>query len=138
MKKQMFLCLIILMLACSVALSASPPMPDLVVTDIKVDNSHIKKDGKIDVIYTIKNNGAAMAKASKVRIESLTTRNSPVIQQNAPSLDPGNVSTNRVTYSVSPGNKYLFKATADYNNMVRESNENNNSNTISFSAGRSF
>ncbi|MCX5748833.1 MAG: hypothetical protein NTZ10_01115 [Candidatus Saganbacteria bacterium] len=138
MKKTVPACMIAMILISSTALSAPPPLPDLAVTDIKVDNSHVKKDGKVDVIYTVKNQGKAAAKASKTRVEALTTGNMPVIQQNVPSIDPGNIYANRVTYSVSAGKKYLFKATADYNNTVRESNENNNSNSISFSVGRSF
>lgn len=139
MKRTVTAILMIILLCQSVPAAKCPAgKPDLVISDMKIDSSHVKKDGKIDVIYTVKNRGKTAAKAHKIKIENVSSSDTPVVQVNAPAIGPGSSFTNRVTYSVAEGKKYIFKATADYNNMVKESNENNNSNSLSFSFGRSF
>ncbi len=71
-------------------------------------------------------------------VESLNKKENPVYQRNIPGLNPGSGYTNRVVYSVSTNKNYLFRATADYKNVVNESNENNNRNSVTFSVGKSF
>jgi subtilase family serine protease len=138
--KRYALILTTVFLATAMGIAVSDPCakPDLVVSGVKVDKSHFHKDGKVDIIYSIKNRGKAVAGPSKVKVDEITSDKTPVIQMNAPGLNPGTIYTNRVSYNVEAGKKYIVKVTADYNNSVSELNEGNNTNTLSFSVGRSF
>lgn len=137
MKKTIVL-LIALFIISGVAFSVTGMRPDLTVHKLKIDSSKHAKTGKVTITYTIKNTGGYVSQPTKVKIESINDKNTPVIIQTTPAIDPGNTYTSSVTYNIAKGQKYVFQATADYNNAMRESNEQNNTNALKFSVGRTF
>lgn len=137
MKKTIVL-LAALLLISGIAFSITEALPDLTVSKLKIDSSLHAKTGKVKLSYTIKNIGGYASKPVKIKIESINDKNTPVIIQTTPAIDPGNAYTSTVTYKITKGQKYVFQATADYNNAMRESNEQNNTNALKFSIGRAF
>ncbi|MFA5104005.1 MAG: CARDB domain-containing protein [Candidatus Margulisiibacteriota bacterium] len=118
------------------ASSSKKPLPDLAVTSIKITSSEVS--GKVVIAFTVTNKGDKASPSSKTQIVLDEHDPNVIATRNAPSLLPGRTYADRVEYTVSKNNKYVFKATADYNNRVPEGNDLNNSNTVSFSFGRSF
>ncbi|MFA4966711.1 MAG: CARDB domain-containing protein [Candidatus Margulisiibacteriota bacterium] len=112
------------------------PAPDLVITDLKIDQSHIKKDQKVTIIYKVKNQGKVMSGKSITNLSIGSSANKQIANVSSPALAPGGSYTGQVDYVVPAAGKYVFKASADYKNNVFESNEMNNERSVSFSFGR--
>jgi len=109
---------------------AKQSFPDLVVTNIKIDQEHNK------IIYSVKNQGRGIADPSVSSVDILNDQKmGKSLKNSIPSLPPGRSYTATINYPVMTKGKYQVKATADYNNFIGESDELNNSNTMSLSIG---
>ncbi len=144
MKNIISVCLGIIIMA-SVAYSAdkncpkkSSVLPDLAITDVKVDSSAVKSTGKVKVIYTIKNRGKLSSKASALSVKALDKDGKQIsksVQKDIPILPPSRSYTTEINYNVAKKGDMVFKAAADYNDKITESDESNNNNTMKFSIG---
>ena len=107
--------------------------PDLIVSSLKASNNQAPQGSKVTLTATIKNQGTANAVASQT--EFLLDNSTPIGLVNTGALAPGasvQVSVDWYTANVKKG-QHTIKATADKNNAVAESNENNNTATITVS-----
>lgn len=133
--------LIALLIVCSMAgmaLSEAKPNPDLVVNGIKIDSSKVDKDGKITVIYSVKNTGKTKAPASIAKISMKSNGKTIETTPDTPAIDPGGSYKGTATFTAASKNNYIFNVNADYQNGVLETNEKNNQNALSFSFGKKF
>ena len=110
------------------------PLPDLEV--VKLIATPLK-NGKVRVLYTIKNSGHAKSGPSVTRV-TISTAGIKEVRQNTPELKPGDLFTNSVEYALGKNGKYLFNVSADYLKQVTESNERNNNKTIRFGISRTI
>jgi PKD repeat protein len=107
--------------------------PDLIVSSLKASNNQAPQGSKVTLTATIKNQGTANAVASQT--EFLLDNSTRIGLVNTAALAPGasvQVSVDWYTASVKKG-QHTIKATADKNNAVAESNENNNTATVTVS-----
>jgi len=107
--------------------------PDLVVSALTASNNQARQGDKVTLTATIKNQGQASAAASKT--EFLLDGATVLGLVDTPALAPGasaTVSVNWLTASAKKG-QHTIKATADKTNVVPESNEANNTKTITVS-----
>jgi hypothetical protein len=107
-----------------------PPKPDLKVTMISTGGNQAREGDKVTVTATVKNegNGPAGASQTEFRLDNTTILGRAATA----ALDPGasvNVSVQWDTRSIK-GSHTLF-ATADAGLAVTESNENNNTSSLS-------
>ncbi len=118
------------------AVSAQAAAPDLVVSSMEVKS--IGKEGKVLILYTIKNQGNAIAPKSATQILVQKEGKNAVVTDRVPGLLPGGSYNGQVEYTLrdQPGSNYIFKANADYKNNLFENNEMNNGNSFNFSIGR--
>lgn len=130
--------ILVICLMSGAAFSAAATKPNLSVPKVKIDKSSVNKDGKVIILYTVKNTGKAVSRASVARISVNSGTEKVISTPSIPSLDPGASYSGQATYSVSSKKDYLFKVTADYKDRIRESNELNNENKVSFSFGKAF
>ncbi|PYL27525.1 MAG: hypothetical protein DMF45_11985 [Verrucomicrobia bacterium] len=107
--------------------------PDLIVSALTASNNQARQGDKVTLTATIKNQGQASAAASKT--EFLLDGATVLGLVDTPALAPGasaTVSVNWLTASAKKG-QHTIKATADKTNVVPESNEANNTKTITVS-----
>ena len=107
--------------------------PDLIVSNLTASNNQAPQGSKVTLTATIKNQGTANAVASQT--EFLLDNSTRIGLVNTAALAPGasvQVSVDWYTANVKKG-QHTIKATADKNNAVAESNENNNTATITVS-----
>ena len=112
---------------------AAPAAPDLVVSALTASNNQARQGDKVTFTATIKNQGQASAAASKT--EFLLDGKTVLGLVDTPALAPGasaTVTVNWLTASAKKG-QHTIKATADKTNVVPESNEANNTKTITVS-----
>lgn len=124
-------------LAGSIAFAAKHA-PDLVVKEIKMDSTTLEAGQPVKIVYTIKNQGTHPSDPSVTSIKILSEEGkemSKSIKKDIPSIAPNETYTAVVSCPLRTKGKYIIKATADYNNMIMESNETNNSNSLRFSIG---
>ena len=104
--------------------------PDLIVSNLTASNNQAPQGSKVTLTATIKNQGTANAVASQT--EFLLDNSTRIGLVNTAALAPGasvQVSVDWYTANVKKG-QHTIKATADKNNAVAESKENNNTTTI--------
>ena len=106
--------------------------PDLTVTNLSAGASKYKPNETVTVTATVKNNGIVPCPASRLRLsgDSITTQTKDV-----PALAAGGSTTVTFTFSapyVIGDKTFAITATADPDNAIAESNENNNSRNGSF------
>jgi subtilase family serine protease len=111
-------------------------LPDLVVSTMEVKSIGAVKNGKVTILYTIKNQGKTISPATLTRISVGDQVKGVTISHPTPDLQPGGSYTGKVEYTASEGKKYFIQATADYKNNAFETNELNNGNSMYFSFGR--
>ena len=107
--------------------------PDLIVSVLTASNNQARQGDKVTFTATIKNQGQANAVASKT--EFLLDGATVLGLIDTPALAPGasaTVTVNWLTASAKKG-QHAIKATADKTNLVPESNEANNTRTITVS-----
>src|SRR5882724_1557090 len=107
--------------------------PDLIVSALTASNNQARQGDKVTFTATIKNQGQANAVASKT--EFLLDGATVLGLIDTPALGPGasgTVTVNWLTASAKKG-QHTIKATADKTNLVPESNEANNTRTITVS-----
>jgi len=104
--------------------------PDLIVSALTVSNNQAGEGNKVTLKATIKNQGQANAAASKT--EFLLDGATVLGLINTPALSPGASATVSVNWLAKKG-LHTIKATADKTNVVPESNEANNTKTITVS-----
>jgi len=107
--------------------------PDLIVSALTASNNQARQGDKVTFTATIKNQGQASAVASKT--EFLLDGTTVLGLIDTPALAPGasaTVSVNWLTASAKKG-QHTIKTTADKTNVVPESNEANNTKTITVS-----
>src|SRR5437660_2861260 len=107
--------------------------PDLIVSALTASNNQARQGDKVTFTATIKNQGQASAVASKT--EFLLDGTTVLGLIDTPALAPGasaTVTVNWLTASPKKG-QHTIKATADKTNVVPESNEANNTKTITVS-----
>src|SRR5438874_9511075 len=107
--------------------------PDLVVSALTASNNQARQGDKVTFTATIKNQGQASAGTSQTQF--LLDNATVLGLVNTPTLNPGQsaqVSVNWLTASAKKG-QHTIKATADKTNVVAESNEANNTKTITVS-----
>lgn len=109
--------------------AAAAKLPDLTVTKVTA----VPGKRGVRIKYTVKNIGKAPAKASKAKVH-VANENIDVTQV-TPSLMPGESYSTSLDYAVAKGKRMQINVSADYGNEIRESNEQNNDNTINFSVG---
>lgn len=117
---------------------ANPPMPDLVVSNLRVDGStnssgkvfHVGEE--IDITCAVYNLGGATAGANRLgfylKNSSNNTSGSPFVWNNVNALTAGSNWFQETSYTFTSsdvGTKY-FVVKADYLAQVNEANENNN------------
>ncbi|MDD5382517.1 MAG: CARDB domain-containing protein, partial [Candidatus Margulisbacteria bacterium] len=91
---------------------------------------HPKKAKQIEVSYEIKNQGGDLLDKSNIKLQVINAQGKVVDSKVVDKTDAGTAS-----FTIANAGKYQIKATADYNDQIRESNESNNSRTVSFSFG---
>ena len=106
--------------------------PDLTVTNLTAGASKYKPNETVTVTATVKNNGIVPCPASRLRLsgDGITTQTKDV-----PALAAGGNTTVTFTFSapyVIGDKTFAITATADPDNAIAESNENNNSRNGSF------
>jgi hypothetical protein len=119
--------------AATYALVGPPPQPDLIVSQLTASNNQARQGDKVTFTATIRNDGQAAAVASQTEFRLDNTTVLGLI--NTAALAPGastQVSANWLTASAKKG-QHTILATADKNNVVAESNEGNNTKTITVS-----
>ena len=119
--------------AATYALVGPPPQPDLIVAELKASNNKARQGDKVTFTAKITNAGQQSAGASKT--EFLLDGATVLGLIDTPALGPGasaTVSVNWLTASATKG-QHTIKTTADKNNIVAESNEANNTKTITVS-----
>jgi hypothetical protein len=113
--------------------SCAPPQPDLTVAQLTASNNQARQGDKVTFTATITNVGQQSAGASKT--EFLLDGATVLGLIDTPALGPGasaTVTVNWLTASAKKG-QHTIKATADKTNVVAESNEANNTRTITVS-----
>jgi PKD repeat protein len=104
--------------------------PDLIVSALTASNNQAPQGSKVTLTATIKNQGNASAGASQTQF--LLDGKTQIALVNTAGLAPGasvKVSTTWLTASVPKGS-HTITATADKSNQVTESDETNNSKSI--------
>ena len=106
--------------------------PDLTVTALTADASTYKPGERVTITATVKNNGIIACPASKLRLagDSMTAQTKDVS-----ALSAGGTQTVSFTFTapqIVGEVTYNITATADPDNKIVESNEGNNSRSVSF------
>lgn len=106
--------------------------PDLIVTNLIADAAKYKPNETVTITTTVKNNGIVPCPASKLRLsgDGITAQT-----KNVPALAAGGSTTVTFTFTapyVIGDKTFAITATADPDNQIAESNENNNSRSGSF------
>jgi len=116
--------------AAEIVVTVSSPKPDLIVSALTASNNQAPQGSKVTLTATIKNQGNASAGASQTQF--LLDGKTQIALVNTAGLAPGasvKVSTTWLTASVAKGT-HTITATADKSNQVTESDETNNSKSI--------
>ncbi|MFA6549433.1 MAG: CARDB domain-containing protein [Candidatus Margulisiibacteriota bacterium] len=116
--------------------ATSGPLPDLVVSKLQV-KPYPKKAKNVVVMFEIKNQGGDLADNPNVKIEIMNDAGQVVDSRTIENFTPG-AKAGSCVFTIDDTKKYQVKATADYNNYVRESDENNNNRQLTFSIGRTI
>ena len=116
--------------AAEVVVTVTSPKPDLIVSALTASNNQAPQGSKVTLTATIKNQGNASAGASQTQF--LLDGKTQIALVNTAGLAPGasvKVSTTWLTAGVPKGS-HTITATADKSNQVTESDETNNSKSI--------
>jgi|GEM_PF-6935013 len=114
-------------------LKATKNKPDLVVSDLKVIPAKIQPN-KVIVVYQLKNIGVSNNQKTNVQLQLLDEQGNVIDTRTVNQIDLG-APKGSATFSVRDKKRYTIKATADYNNFIRETDETNNSRNLSFGVG---
>lgn len=102
---------------------------DLVVTNMSASNNRAREGDKVTVTATITNQGNANASASKT--EFLLDNATVLGLVDTPAIEAGKTATVSVTWDTrSVKGTHTIRGTADRTGLVGESNETNNSSTL--------
>ena len=104
--------------------------PDLVVSNLTNNNNQAKQGDKVTLTATITNIGNG--NAAKSRTEFLLDGKTVLGTVDTPALSPGAYAAAQINWYTAnvPKGDHTVKATADRTNLVAESNETNNTRTI--------
>ena len=138
MKIKYVLAALLICLTGGAVFSAPANKPDLTVSKIKIDSSRARENGKVVIIYTVKNMGKSKAALSHAKISVKPGEENVVCTQTVPALAPGSSYIGQAVCTVTSKKNYRFSITADYDNRIDESNKINNENSASFSFGKAF
>jgi subtilase family serine protease len=114
--------------------AVSGPLPDLVVSKLQA-KPHPKKAKNVVVTFEIKNQGGSLADNPDVKLEIINDAGQVIDSRTVENFTPG-AKAGSCVFTVDDTQKYQVKATADYHNYVRESDETNNNRQLTFSIGR--
>ena len=106
--------------------------PDLIVFNLTASNNQAKQGDKVTFTATIKNQGTVAAGASTTQFKDGNTVLGSVSTAPIPANGSVTVTFNWYTASAKKGN-HTITATADSGNVVAESNEGNNTRSITVS-----
>lgn len=138
MRMKYFAASLMVCLMSGAVFSAAAFKPDLTVSKVKVDSTKACNNGKVIVLYTVKNTGKMTSPASIAKISENSGKEKIISTPLIPSLGPGASYSGQAVYTVTSKKNYRFSATADYTNQINETNEINNQNSVSFSFGKAF
>jgi len=112
-------------------ITATPTLPDLVVTALTASNNQAKQGDKVTFSATIKNQGQASAGASvtEFKLDGRTVLDTPATGALAPG-DSTTVSVQWQTTAKTAKGNHTVVATADVNRQVGESDETNNTTSL--------
>jgi subtilase family serine protease len=113
-----------------VLISVAAPRPDLIVSTVTDSNNQARQGDKVTFTATITNIGRQSARASKTQF--LLDGSKVIGLIDTPAVGAGQsvqVSVNWLTASVPKG-QHTIKTTADKTGLVTESDEGNNTKTI--------
>ena len=116
--------------AAQVLISVAAPRPDLIVSTVTDSNNQARQGDKVTFAATITNIGRQSARASKTQF--LLDGSKVIGLIDTPAVGAGQsvqVSVNWLTASVPKG-QHTIKTTADKTGLVTESDEGNNTKTI--------
>lgn len=120
--------LVVMLSGMEMAYSQEQALPDLVISSITYSPLVPATSDWITATVTVKNDGASSAPASTVWLQ-FNDENKPTTH-NIPSLDPGETyQFQRIDKILSFGKHYI-RATADWNQDMEESNEENNTTFV--------
>lgn len=104
--------------------------PDLIISEITVSPANPVTTDKIIIKVTCKNSGKGISKPSQVSFR-VGGETYPKIYDVA-TLNPGEITTLQREITLPTAQKYVVTAIADYNSLVLESDEQNNSKYLEF------
>ncbi len=130
--------LLLLLTLASASHGAAPakkaqPLPDLVVGKLTAVQHKTKKKTVV-VNYQIKNLGAPTAAKTTLKLQVINGEGKVVATKTVGEIDPGSVGGTE-TFTLNKTGNYTVRATADYNNLLRETDESNNDRFVQFSIG---
>jgi hypothetical protein len=106
---------------------------DLIISNIEISPASPTVNELITFKVHVKNIGSATVSSSKLRFRVDGQNNTPInVIYTIPSLSSGQEYTQPRGDRLSVGQSYKLTATADYDDKVKESNENNNVRTRAF------
>ena len=103
------------------------PKPDLVITKINYSPGSPKQHEQVKVWIFIKNNGPGKSEPCYVSDSDSLNNYSIYHKEQVPALDPGKEYRSDALFLSNQAGTYYFRAVVDRENMIDETNENNNS-----------